>query len=137
MPTAPISPLRLRFDQARRPAAWLAAVALVVQCALGSALALGMWGETLDPLRLARGICLDPSSGVKGPAGQDQAPVGSAHDHDHCLLCNAGFLAAALPALALLPVPAGAASPLVPAAQGATVGKPSSRHQPRGPPGLA
>jgi Protein of unknown function (DUF2946) len=129
--------MRLPAGQARRSAAWVVALALVVQGVLGAAMTLRMWGGVLDPLGIAGGICIDPSSAAKGPAGQEQSPVGSAQDHDHCLLCNAGLLAGMLPIQALLPVPLGVESAPIARARFAAVGRVASRHRPRGPPILA
>jgi hypothetical protein len=126
-----------RFGRARRPAAWLVAVALVVQCVFGSATTLRMSGEALDPLGIAQAICIDRPSGAGAPGNQDRTPAGSLYDHLHCLLCNAGLLAGTLPALASLPIPFGAEAPLFVAAQFAAFGKGTSRYRSRAPPGLA
>jgi hypothetical protein len=128
---------RLRFGRVRRLAASLAILAVFVQCVFASAGALHMWADTQDPLGIWRAVCIGESGGQAAPDGPDQVPVHPPHDHDHCLLCNAGLIAGTLPAAALLPVPFGILPLPLAAVQFATAGNSASPHQPRAPPPLA
>jgi Protein of unknown function (DUF2946) len=120
-----------------QPAAWLMIAALVLQTVVGSAVVLRMWSDAQDPLGLAQWLCQDGSVSTDDPAGQDQAPAGSAHDHDHCLLCSVGFHAATVPAMAPLLVPIALRSRQPVLRREAATGRPTFHHRSRAPPALA
>ena len=127
--------IRRRYA-ARRAAAWLIVTALLLQSLVGSAATLRMWAAGHDPLLLAAGICVgqppNPASG-----GQDQGPGRATHDHQQCLLCNAGLAPGTLPVVALLPPPPEGVAELLPVPQQTAIGKDVRACPPRGPPVLA
>ena len=124
---------RPRIGRLGRAAAWLVAVALLIQCSISAGAALGMWMEAHGPGQMAAGHCAQHD----GAGKQDQGSGHASHDHEHCLLCNSAAADCSAPILP--PLSAAMERPVVPAAAPAIVAfrKVAYANAARGPPRLA
>lgn len=119
-----------------RSALWPAVVALLVQCLFGSTVAMRMWVEATDPLRIAQEHCAGHPAEQGAPGNRDQKSGRSTHDHEHCLLCNATVGACPAPVFSLLSTPPDVSIGLASAPRTAAFRKAVYDNAPRGPPRL-
>ncbi|MBX6367202.1 MAG: DUF2946 family protein [Rhodospirillales bacterium] len=101
---------RLRLSARSKLAAWVAIFALLVQTLIGAPLAARMAIDAawIDILRLDGAICSAREHGDASADGDTSpGPSHGTHDHQHCVLCQAGAAPLLLASTALFePAPA-------------------------------
>ena len=124
---------RPRIGLAGRAASWLVALALLVQCGVGTGAALGMWIEANGPGQMVQGHCVEHRSAGKPDQGSGRAN----HDHEHCLLCNTAAADCPAPILPLLSAAVDRSAVLAAVPEIAAFRKVAYANTARGPPRVA